>query len=88
MLADCTYNSDTLQPLVDTLSALHASNGNAGAENATTVFIATKPRHDSERAFLGYMKTAGWNLDEKEIVPLPLLGREPESVELYLYSKL
>ncbi|KAH8176942.1 lysine methyltransferase domain-containing protein [Sarocladium implicatum] len=87
VLADCTYNSDTLQPLVDTLSALHDSNRKAGAETATTVFIATKPRHDSERAFLGFMQKAEWSLDEKEVLPLPLLGREPESVELYLYSK-
>ncbi|KAK0382856.1 hypothetical protein NLU13_9738 [Sarocladium strictum] len=87
VLADCTYNSDTLQPLVDTLSALHVSNKNAGATLATKVFIATKPRHDSERAFVGYMKAAGWDLCEEEVLPLPLLGREPESVELYLYSK-
>jgi hypothetical protein len=87
VLADCTYNSDTLQPLVDTLSALHTVNQTAGARATTNVFIATKPRHDSERAFVGQMKAAGWKLDEKEVLPLPLLGRDPESVELYLYSK-
>lgn len=87
VLADCTYNSDTLQPLVDTLSALHTTNKAAGSEKATNVFIATKPRHDSERAFVGLMKTAGWTLSEQEVLPLPHLGRKAESVELYLWSK-
>lgn len=87
VLADCTYNADTLQALVDTLSALHASNKSAGAKDATKVFIATKPRHDSERAFLALMKFAGWELCEEEILPLPHLGHDSESVELYLYSK-
>jgi hypothetical protein len=87
VLADCTYNSDTLQPLVDTLSALHTTNKAAGSENPTNVFIATKPRHDSEQAFVGLMKAAGWTLSEQEVLPLPHLGRKAESVELYLWSK-
>ncbi|SPQ26773.1 d79e4e32-b6be-42ed-aa4d-ad9950a1dc32 [Thermothielavioides terrestris] len=56
VLCDCTYNTDTLPPLVKTLSALHdhtARLGSAAAEAPakTEVLVATKPRHSSERIF-------------------------------------
>ncbi|POR34876.1 UPF0665 family protein [Tolypocladium paradoxum] len=91
MLSDCTYNVDMLSPLVETLSALHASNVKQAADGdepvPTRVFVATKPRHASERALFDLMAGDGWQTLETQILPLPVLGGESESVEMYLFEK-
>lgn len=92
MLSDCTYNADALPALVGTLSALHASNNAqqaAGGDGpvSTRVFLATKPRHASERALFDLMAGDGWRTLETQILPLPVLGGESESVEMYLFEK-
>ncbi|KAK5995297.1 UPF0665 family C23C4.06c-like protein [Cladobotryum mycophilum] len=91
MLADCTYNTDTLPALVETLSALHRSNqGHASQDErvSTKVFLATKNRHESEREVLDLLSGEGWNTLDKEILSLPVLGADAQTVELYLFEKL
>ncbi|KAF7548067.1 hypothetical protein G7046_g8803 [Stylonectria norvegica] len=90
MLSDCTYNVDMLPALVETLSALHSSNlthAVMGEPFTTKVFLATKPRHESERELFDLMKKQGWESLYKQVLPLPVLGAEPETVELYLFEK-
>ncbi|KAL6881291.1 putative methyltransferase domain-containing protein [Trichoderma novae-zelandiae] len=92
VLSDCTYNEDGLLALVETLSALHASNVSkakaAGGSSFTTkVFVGTKPRHSSENAVFGLLDRAGWEMRAKQVLPLPVLGSEAQSVEMYLFEK-
>ncbi|KAH7175422.1 putative methyltransferase-domain-containing protein [Dactylonectria macrodidyma] len=89
MLSDCTYNVDMLPALVETLSAVHSSNLKLvpGEPFTTQVFLATKPRHASERELFELMKKEGWETRHKQVLQLPVLGGEPESVELYLFDK-
>ena len=89
VLSDCTYNVDMLPALVGTLSALHASNleSHPRKRSTTKVFLATKPRHESELALFDLMRKEGWETLAKQAVPLPVLGQEPESVELYIFEK-
>lgn len=97
MLSDCTYNVDMLPALVETLSALHAANmAHAAASSSssgeqpqsTKVFLATKPRHTSEEALFDLLSSEGWAELHRQTLPLPVLGAEMQSVELYLYEKL
>ncbi|KAL6890661.1 putative methyltransferase domain-containing protein [Trichoderma evansii] len=97
MLSDCTYNVDMLPALVETLSALHASNMTHAATSSTSsgeqpqstkVFLATKPRHTSEEALFDLLSQEGWTELHRQTLPLPVLGAETQSVELYLYEKL
>lgn len=91
MLSDCTYNVDMLPALVETLSELHTSNMTqefpADTRRSTKVFLATKPRHVSERALFALMSHQGWIMHERQILPLPVIGSEAESVELYMFEK-
>jgi hypothetical protein len=96
MLSDCTYNVDMLPALVGTLSALHASNmaqaaaspASSGEQSQSTkVFLATKPRHASEEALFDLLSHEGWSELHRQTLPLPVLGAETQSVELYLYEK-
>lgn len=97
MLSDCTYNVDMLPALVETLSALHASNmahvaasstSSGEQPQSTKVFLATKPRHASEEALFDLLSQEGWAELHRQTLPLPVLGAETQSVELYLYEKL
>ncbi|KAJ4858757.1 lysine methyltransferase domain-containing protein [Trichoderma breve] len=89
VLSDCTYNEDGLLSLVETLSALHASNVNkaTGESFTTKVFVGTKPRHSSENAVFGLLDQAGWQMQAKQVLPLPVLGSEAQTVEMYLFEK-
>ncbi|ORY63583.1 putative methyltransferase-domain-containing protein [Pseudomassariella vexata] len=91
VLSDCTYNVDSLLSLVGTLSALHDINKrNAGTGNLETgskVILATKPRHDSEKALFELLPAAGWGHELLKSIPLPVLGSENQVVELYLLQK-
>ncbi|XXH01746.1 hypothetical protein Hte_008107 [Hypoxylon texense] len=92
VLSDCTYNVDSLPALVGTLSALHS----AGLEHASerdadsaksSVLLATKPRHSSERALFGLLEADGWRYRVLKSIPLPKLGEEDEVVEIYMLEK-
>ncbi|KAL1878012.1 hypothetical protein VTK73DRAFT_8236 [Phialemonium thermophilum] len=91
VLSDCTYNVDMLPLLVGTLSELHAASvqrtGNTGAPCETKVLLATKPRHRSESALFDFMVESGWAIENKIILPLPVLASETESVEIFLFSR-
>ncbi|KAG5918567.1 hypothetical protein E4U42_006800 [Claviceps africana] len=90
MLSDCTYNADSIPALVGTLSGVHKLNRDFDPDDAsfaTKVFLATKPRHDDELVLFDMMATEGWTITDKLVLPLPVLGRESERVEMYLFEK-
>ncbi|KAK3303207.1 putative methyltransferase-domain-containing protein [Chaetomium strumarium] len=87
VLCDCTYNTDTLLPLVKTLSALHSHAARHASAVKTEVLVATKPRHSSERIFFDLMSADGWVVREQTEMPLPLLDGEGQRVEVYLFGK-
>jgi hypothetical protein len=65
IVSECTYNTDTLQPLVDTLKALITRSPKA------VVVVSTKTRHDSEAAFFDLMKAAEFTQDGSMRMLLP-----------------
>ncbi len=65
IVSECTYNTDTLQPLVTTLLNLVARSPKA------VVVVATKTRHPSESEFFSLMKNRGLVEDGTMRVPLP-----------------
>ncbi|KAF5024201.1 hypothetical protein F66182_3715 [Fusarium sp. NRRL 66182] len=90
MLSDCTYNVDMLPALVKTLSAIHAQNLTyfpEGEPFTTKVFLATKPRHESEQVLFELMDKDSWYSVHRQVLPLPVLGGAPQSVELHLFDK-
>ncbi|PFH58759.1 hypothetical protein XA68_13279 [Ophiocordyceps unilateralis] len=86
MLSDCTYNTDTLPALVGTLSALHQHNA-TGRRFTSRTWVATKQRHESERAVLGLLADDGWKTVATQTLPLPVLGGEDQAIEMYLFEK-
>jgi predicted nicotinamide N-methyase len=66
IVSECTYNTDTLEPLVAMLVALIARAPKA------VIVVSTKTRHHSEAAFFDLMRTAG--LIEEGCMRLPLPG--------------
>lgn len=86
IISDCTYNIDMLSALVGTISELHKLSKSLG-QKSPKVMLATKPRHSSEKALFGLMEGDGWNILEHASQPLPVLGMEDESVEIYLFGK-
>ncbi|KAK0644022.1 putative methyltransferase-domain-containing protein [Cercophora newfieldiana] len=88
VVSECTYNTDTLLALVQTLSAVHSHSAQkAEGAHSTKIFLATKPRHSSEREAFDMLADEGWAVDEKTVVPLPVLNGNSQSVEMYLLSK-
>ncbi|KAK0708556.1 putative methyltransferase-domain-containing protein [Lasiosphaeris hirsuta] len=88
VVSECTYNTDTLLALVQTLSALHTHSAqHSESPCAMKIFLSTKPRHSSERQFFDLMLNDGWAVREKDVLPLPVLGDEAQSVEMYLFTK-
>jgi hypothetical protein len=65
IVSECTYNTDTLQPLVNTLVNLLARSPK------TVIVVSTKTRHDSEKEFFTMMKTAGLIMEGSMRLPLP-----------------
>jgi len=87
-VSECTYNTDTLLALVQTLSAIHShSSQDAKEPRDTKIFLATKPRHSSEREAFDLLAREGWSVEEKTKVPLPMLDGNAQLVEMYLLSK-
>ena len=87
IVSECTYNTDTLLALVQTLSALHSHSAQSAMPRDTKVFLATKPRHSSEREFFTMMAAERWVVSEKTVVPLPVIGSDAQLVEMYLFSR-
>ncbi|PHH74282.1 hypothetical protein CDD80_3182 [Ophiocordyceps camponoti-rufipedis] len=88
MLSDCTYNTDTLPALVATLSALHDHNAAwSGRGFVSRTWVATKTRHESERAVLGLLADDGWQTVATTTLPLPVLGGQEQAIDLYLFEK-
>jgi len=67
VVSECTYNVDTLEPLVGMLLTLLVRSPKA------VIVVCTKTRHSSEAAFFGLMKNAG--LIEEGSMRLPLPGQ-------------
>lgn len=65
IVSECTYNTDTLQPLVNTLKALVTRSPKA------VIVVSTKTRHDSEAAFFDLMREAEFMQDGSMRMPLP-----------------
>ncbi|KAK1753989.1 putative methyltransferase-domain-containing protein [Echria macrotheca] len=87
LVSECTYNTDTLLALVQTLSAIHELSGRSAAPKDTKIFLATKPRHSSEREFFHMMAKERWTVAEQTRAPLPVLDGDDQSVEMYLFSR-
>lgn len=90
MFSDCTYNVDVLPALVETLNALHSANmahSSADLQKASSVFMATKPRHSSEEEVFQLLVEHRWITKAKQTIALPVLGDEDQSVQLYLLEK-
>lgn len=86
IISDCTYNVDMLSALVKTISELHKLSMDRGRKSPR-VMLATKPRHSSEKALFGLMDEDGWKILESASQPLPVLGLEDQTVEIYLFGK-
>lgn len=85
ILSDCTYNTDTIPALVETLSQLHSLVTSHGSGMAPLqVFLATKQRHSSEQAVFDVLGSKGWSVAEKAVVELHGLPQEAEDVQFYL----
>lgn len=90
VLSDCTYNSDTLAALVDTLSALHRHNAektSPAAGKPTKMFLATKHRHESELEAFDLLRKADWELVADQMATLPFLESDSQRVQLCLFEK-
>ncbi|KAK0668437.1 putative methyltransferase-domain-containing protein [Cercophora samala] len=85
VVSDCTYNTDTLSPLVQTLSALHRHSAEQSIK--PKVFLSTKSRHSSEREFWDMMAADGWSIQEEATLPLPHINGGGNPIELYLFEK-
>lgn len=65
VVSECTYNTDTLQPLVSTLVSLIMRSPKA------IIIVSTKTRHASEAIFFDMMKKANFIEHDRARVPLP-----------------
>lgn len=65
IVSECTYNTDTLEPLVGMLVSLLVRSPKA------VIVVSTKTRHDSEAAFFDLMKNAGFVEEGNMRLPLP-----------------
>lgn len=65
VVAECIYNSDSIPPLVETLSALSRRSPKA------VFLISTKVRHSSEAMFWDLFEKNGFSVVGKSALPLP-----------------
>ncbi|OHE93090.1 hypothetical protein CORC01_11647 [Colletotrichum orchidophilum] len=89
VMSDCTYNVDSLPSLVNTWTAVHVHNLSKSTNKnsvQTWVYIAWKKRHPDENEFWNQVDSQGWNLQEEDVVELPVLGGETERIFTYLFS--
>ena len=78
LVSDCTYNADSLPPLVAVLGRLARSSPDA------VVLVALKRRHDSEAIFFDLMRSAGFSAVQTTY-QLPAQHGEKNAIELYCY---
>lgn len=79
-MADCTYNPDVVPDLVQTLKRLAQGNDDI------LVALAMKVRHESEMVFFELMREKGFGVRENVRIPLPVLGGEDESIEVFVFG--
>lgn len=80
LVADCTYNSDVVPDLVQTLADLVKYN------QEVLILVAMKIRHYSEMVFFELMKKKNIVILNKLVLPLPLLGQDAEAIELHFFK--
>jgi len=80
VVADCTYNPDVVPDLVKTLREVAEGNREA------VVLLAMKVRHESEMVFFELMEEKGFVVREKCVLALPVLGREGEVIEVFVFG--
>ena len=86
VLADCTYNPDSIPGLVKTLRSV------AEISPDVLTVVSLKRRHDSEAMFFDSMAAAGFVESEYIAIPLPdqhkkETGQELELVEIHTYRR-
>lgn len=79
LVADCTYNPDTVPTLVNTLGALVTQSPKA------LVIVSMKVRHESELIFFDLMKQVGLNQLSEVKLPLPDLCHDVEETA-FIYT--
>lgn len=98
MLSDCTYNVDMLPVLVETLTEIHSAASSppkdalpgdeaACSSSPPRVMLATKPRHDSEKALFDLMAGAGWAIEEHAGFELHVFDAASQAIEVYLFGR-
>jgi hypothetical protein len=50
------------------------------------VLLAMKVRHESEMVFFDLMKAKGFVVREKCVLPLPVLDKEGEEIEVFVFG--
>jgi len=82
LVSECTYNSDTIPALVQTLSALNKRSPMA------SVLVSTKVRHSSESMFFELMQKADFVKANHTQLSLPKdesSQEDPEVVHIYVF---
>ncbi|KAK5201870.1 hypothetical protein LTR16_001164 [Cryomyces antarcticus] len=80
IVAECTYNTNSIPLLVQTLSALVSRSPKA------IVVLATKVRHPDEALFHKLLKDAGFRQNSHVSIPLPTEPEShPEKADLYIF---
>ncbi|EJT78685.1 hypothetical protein GGTG_03784 [Gaeumannomyces tritici R3-111a-1] len=98
MLSDCTYNVDMLPALVETLSEIHSTTSPKHTSQEDDghhhhllhhprVLLATKRRHDSEKALFDLMAGAGWSIEENRTFELHDFDSASQHIEVYLFGR-
>ena len=86
VVSDCTYNSDSIPALVNTLTALIRRSPNA------LIAVSMKKRHESEAIFFDSIAAAGLVETDHVQVALPDRQRQKdgqplEAVDIYVYRR-
>ncbi|EGD94130.1 hypothetical protein TESG_01655 [Trichophyton tonsurans CBS 112818] len=80
VVSDCTYNSDSLPALVDTMAALVDRSPQA------VIIVALKRRHESETVFFEFMRRARLDVCSQTRIQLPSVCSDEEvDIEIYCF---
>lgn len=80
LVSDCTYNPDSFNSLIATITAL------AKASPGAAVLVALKRRHETEGAFFHLMHDADFFIKEHSTIALPDLSVEDSTVSIEIYA--
>ncbi|KAH8665901.1 putative methyltransferase-domain-containing protein, partial [Tricladium varicosporioides] len=83
VVADCTYNPDSVPDLVSMMGNCAGELGEGRKE--TLVLLAMKVRHESEMIFFELMEGSGWVVRESVKLGLPVRGGEGEEIEVFVF---